>query len=136
VTQGPLLSAGRVLEAIKLSLGVYDAWLADYVAFQDQKPVEATSLPPALTKPDDGAMRDCPTWWRRCLRRPRRAPRASDVQVGIFRAEPAGRDANGVRGRAEAEVVADDREAHGAPGRVAIVRAQPAHERAVAVVHA
>jgi hypothetical protein len=66
------------------------------------------------------------------------APRTSplDVQVGIFRAEPAGRDANGVRGRAEAEVVADDRETHGAPGRVAIVRAQPAHERAVAVVHA
>jgi len=66
VTQGPLLSARRVVEAFKLSLGFYDAWLADYVAFQDQKPVEATSLPPALTKPDDGAMRDCPTWWRRC----------------------------------------------------------------------
>lgn len=66
VTQGPLWSPTRLVETVKLSLGRYDALLAEYEAFEDQKPVDASALPPAQAKNDDGAMKDCPSWWRAC----------------------------------------------------------------------
>ena len=66
VTQGPLWSGRRMIEAIKLALGRYDALLDAYVAFQDQKPVSASTLPPANATQADSPMRDCPSWWRPC----------------------------------------------------------------------
>jgi hypothetical protein len=66
VTQGPLWSARRIIEAIRLSLGGYDSLLDDYVAFQDQKPIEANTLLPVLPKQEGSPMRDCPSWWRPC----------------------------------------------------------------------
>ena len=66
VTQGPLWSGRRLLEAIELGLGRYDSLLDEYVAFQDQKPIGATLLPPALEAQAGDAMRDCPSWWHPC----------------------------------------------------------------------
>jgi arabinofuranosyltransferase len=68
VTQGPLFSPGRLYEAIKLNLGVYDHWLKEYEAFADQKPVDAASLPPAHESNAGDPMHDCPTWSRPCLK--------------------------------------------------------------------
>jgi arabinofuranosyltransferase len=66
VTQGPLWSAARLVEAAKLSLGRYDRLLAEYEVFEDQKPVDASALPPVRPKNGDDAMTDCPSWWRPC----------------------------------------------------------------------
>jgi arabinofuranosyltransferase len=66
VTQGPLWSWRRLVEAFKLNLGAYDSLLAEYTAYTDQKPIDVTDLPPATEKHDGNPMRDCPSWWRPC----------------------------------------------------------------------
>jgi arabinofuranosyltransferase len=66
VTEGPLWSGQRLLEVLKLNLGMYDSLLANYVAFAGQKPVNAAEIPPALGKNGGTPMRDCPTHWRPC----------------------------------------------------------------------
>jgi arabinofuranosyltransferase len=68
ITQGPLWSGRRILEIFRWNLGAYDGLLEDYVRYQEPKPVQASSLPPASAAHGDDATRDCPSWWRPCAR--------------------------------------------------------------------
>jgi arabinofuranosyltransferase len=61
VTQGPLFSLERLVDAAKLELGLYDDLLAPYLATYDEKIVHLPDLvhPPGLDP-------KCYTWWRAC----------------------------------------------------------------------
>jgi arabinofuranosyltransferase len=61
VTQGPLFSFDRIVDAAKLELGLYDELLEPYLATYDEKIVHLQELehPPGLDP-------KCYTWWRAC----------------------------------------------------------------------
>jgi hypothetical protein len=68
-----------------------------YVAFQNQKPVSASTLPAENATQADAPMRDCPSWWRPCA-----LVGAAFTQTGLRVTLGAPSHAEGVGGRADA----------------------------------
>jgi hypothetical protein len=66
VTQRPLFDGERLGALLPFIFGHYQSLLTEYAAFQDQKPIDISALPPAHMTNGDDAMKNCPSWFAAC----------------------------------------------------------------------